>query len=182
MPSDAVTTFEDRLLDQLLSELPPPRPARRARWWTVGAVTAAVAALLAGLTVGPPAYAVDEGADGSLTVTMHSIVAADVADAEAELKERGARIELVATTHDCLGVLGAPLVVPSHPPLSGPPSRDQRPELFAFQAKGDGRFVVRPDVIPAGQVLWVALADNGTTLATVAGFATEGAPQPNLCR
>ncbi|SCL21849.1 hypothetical protein GA0074692_1270 [Micromonospora pallida] len=177
-------TFEDRLLAQLRTELPSaPPPARRKRW-LIGAtaiMTAAGAAVTAA-TVGHAAYAIEAAADGGLVVTMNSTDAADVARAEADLKDRGVRIELVASTHDCLDVLGAPLVVPPHhPPLTGPPSRELHPELYAFQATGDGGFVVRPDVIPAGEVLWVALADDGQTLATVAKFAPAGTPQPDFC-
>ncbi|MFI6823298.1 hypothetical protein ACIBJE_20415 [Micromonospora sp. NPDC050187] len=183
MPEDPVTTtFEERLLAHLRTELPPPSRAGGRRWLVAAAATVALAGTgVAGLATVRPAYAIEVGSDGSLTVTVNSIDAADVAEAEADLKRRGVRIELVAATHDCLGVLGAPLVVPSHPPLTGPPSREQRPELYAFQATGDGVFVVRPDVIPAAEVLWVALADDGNTLATVAGFVPTGAPGPDFC-
>ncbi|MEU4565064.1 hypothetical protein [Micromonospora sp. NPDC023956] len=182
MPEDAMTnTFEERLLAQLRTELPASAGAGRKPWLVAAALVAVSGTAVAGLTMVPPAYAIEVAVDGSVTVTMNSMDADDVAEAEADLKSRGVRIELVATTHDCLGVLDAPSVVPSHPPLTGPPSREQHPELYAFDALGDGVFVVRPDVIPAGEVLWVALADDGDTLATVADFVPAGAPEPDFC-
>ncbi|BCL17307.1 hypothetical protein [Micromonospora sagamiensis] len=183
MPEDALTnTFEERLLAQLRTELPPRAEAGRKPWLVAAAAMVAVTGTaLAGLTMVQPAYAIEVADDGSLTVTMNSTDADDVAEAEADLRSRGVRIELVATTHDCLGVLGAPSVVPSHPPMTGPPSPDQRPELYAFDAAGDGVFVVRPGVIPADEVLWVALADDGDTLVTVADFVATGAPAPDFC-
>ena len=176
MPEDTMT-FEDRLLAQLRDELPPPRP----RWLRTGVIAAAACAVAAILALGQPAYAIRSQPDGSLTVTMNSTEPGDVAAAETELKSRGVRIELIASTHDCLGVLGAPLVTPSHAPLTGPPSLDQLPELYAFVPEGDGRFLVRPEAIPAGQVLWVAIADGRGSLVSVAQFAPAGAPQPRVC-
>ena len=181
MPAEPVNTFEDRLLTQLVAQLPPPRPVVTRRWWTAGAVIAAVAALVAALTVTQPAYAVEQGADGSFRVTMNSTDAADIAEAEADLKARGIRIELVASTHDCLNVLGGPVMESPPHELHGPPSRHHLPEVFAFQPQRESRFVFRPEFIPAGEVLWVAIADSGTTLATASDFETIGAPQPDFC-
>ncbi|WDZ85205.1 hypothetical protein [Micromonospora cathayae] len=205
--------FEDRLLQELLTELPPaadPGPARppgrrRALLAGAGGLTAAVAALLAGTLVGNtghPAYAIESEPDGRLAVVLYSITAADVAKAEADLQQRGVRIELVADPA-CLDVLTAPrLPSPPHPLPSGPPSVRDYPEFHAFAPvtgnPGDRRnpitgeplgpqeraFTVRPDLIPAGEVLWVALAGaeaEGATLVKVSGFAPVGAPQPNLC-
>ena len=174
------TTFEDRLLAELRTVLPAPqRPARRSRW-LLGGATAAVGAAIAAIALVPPAYAIHTEPDGNLTITMNSSDPEDIAAAETDLKARGVRIELVASTHDCLGVLGAPTVLPSHPPLSGPPSPELHPELYAFRTIGDGRFFVHPDVIPADDVLWVAFADDGHTLVTVAQFAPAGT-QPDVC-
>jgi hypothetical protein len=56
------------------------------------------------------------------------------------------------------------------------------PALYAFDAlTGDDTFAVRPDVIPAGHALWVAIADNGTNLVTVSDFRPLGSPQPDFC-
>jgi hypothetical protein len=175
------TTFEDRLLTELTATLPESRPARRKRWLPAAAVLTAAGAAAAAITLNSPAYAIEAEPDGSLRVTMNSKDPADVADAETELRQRGVPIELVPSTLDCLGVLDRPPVTPDHPPLTGPPSRDNHPALFAFQNAGEDAFVVRPDVIPAGQVLWVAVADSGQTLATVSAFAADGAPPPQLC-
>lgn len=179
-------SFEDRLLEHLHEHLPEQSPVRRRRWTVAAAATTAVAAVAAavvGTATAQPAYAIQTAPDGALLITFNSTDAEDVARAEADLQRRGVRIELVATTHDCLGVLGAtPLPSPPHPPPSGPPSRENMPELYAFDAlAGDDTFAVRPDVIPAGHALWVAIADNNTHLVTVSDFRPLGSPQPGFC-
>jgi hypothetical protein len=169
------TTFEDRLLTELVAALPRKRQVPKKLL-----AGAAVAAALTAIALHSPAYAIVAEPDGSFVVTMNSTDPADVADVERDLQRRGVPIELVPTTVGCLGVFNEP-VTPSHPPLTGPPSRSNHPALFAFRATGPDTFVVRPGVIPAGQVLWVAVADDGRTLATVSGFAAAAAPPPALC-
>ena len=179
-------SFEDRLLEHLHEHLPDQRPVRRSRWTLAAAAAAAVAAAAAavvGLITAQPAYAIRTAPDGAVLITFNSTSAKDVARAETDLQRRGVRIELVAATHDCLGVLGARLLpTPPHPVSSGPPSRENMPALYAFESlTGGDTFAVRPDVIPAGHALWVAIADNGTTLLTVSDFRPLGTPQPHFC-
>jgi hypothetical protein len=182
-------SFEDRLLEHLQEHLPDQSPARRSRWAVAAAAVTAVATAVAaaaavvGIATAQPAYAIETASDGALLITFNSTDAKDVARAEADLQRRGVRIELVAATHDCLGVLGAtPLPTPPHPLPSGPPSRENMPALYAFDAlPRNGTFAVRPDVIPAGHTLWVAIADNDTNLVTVADFRPVGSPQPEFC-
>lgn len=186
MPENPVTdTFEERLLAQLRSELPGPTARSGRRGWLLGggvtATTALATAVAVALGTGQPAYGIHEAGDGSLTVAMRSTEPDDVTDAEADLRRRGVRIELVASNQDCLGVRGAPLVEPPHPPLVGPPSPEQRPELYAFQPVDTGRFLVRPDAVPADSVLWVALASDSAGLVTVAALRPLGAPGPDFC-
>ena len=178
-------SFEDRLLEHLREHLPEQSPARRGRWTIAAAlatVIAAAAAVVAMVTA-QAAYAIQTAPDGAFLITFNSTDAEDVARAAADLQRRGVRIELVAATHDCLGVLGAaPLPTPPHPLPSGPPSRENMPALYAFDAlAGDDTFTIRPDVIPDGHTLWVAIADNGANLVTVSDFRPLGSPQPNFC-
>jgi hypothetical protein len=205
--------FEDRLLRQLHDELPThpaPQPASRGRRRLLlgaGALaTAGVVAMAGVLTVSTaaPAYAIHVRPDGSFVVVLDSTAEHDLAAAERGLRAKGARIELVAKTLDCLDVLRAPdsSRQPHGPLPDGPPPPGMFPWFDAFQpveGVGDKRrnpatgarlkahewaFTVRPASIPAGQVLWVAVNGPGIPgagLVAVAGFAAEGAGPPQLC-
>lgn len=207
----AVDRFEDRLLRQLHDELrtsPAPRPApQRPRRLLLGVgalVTAGVAALAGGLIVSTAtsAHAIHARSDGSFVVVLDGTTAQDLAAVEHELQDRGARIELVTETLDCLDVRRAPDSSRSAKPHGsipdGPPPPGMFPWFDAFQVADDRRdpatgnrlqshewaFTVRPGAIPAGQVLWVAVNGPGTPgsgLVTVAGFAGIGAGPPQFC-
>ncbi|MEH1127910.1 hypothetical protein [Micromonospora sp. CPCC 206061] len=204
--------FEDRLLEQLRADFPrDSRPEatgashrrRMLRRIAAPAVAAAATAVVGALivTAANPAYAIRAEPDGSFAVVLYSTDAADLAKAEQELQRKGARIELIPATMDCLGVLNAPqLTSPPHPTPSGPPNEEDHPEFLAFwPVIGDEQqrsnpitgetlrpqeraFTVRPDLIPTGQVLWVAVAGGQTsTLAMVVQFEPVGAGQPEVC-
>jgi hypothetical protein len=209
--------FEDRLLRQLHEELairPTPQPAspgrphRQPRRLLIGAgslAAAGVAALVAALAVSTaaPAYAIHSRPDGSFVVVLDGTAEQDLNAVERELRSRGASIELVAKSLDCLDVLAPPdpsLPAEPHGPLPAPPPTGMFPWFDAFEAvsgaerrnpvNGDRlrshewAFTVRPDAIPPGQVLWVAVNGPGVPgagLVTVAGFAAAGAGPPRLC-
>ena len=86
-----MTSFEDRLLVQLRHEVASrqaPAP-RRGRWIAAGA--AALAAMAAAVAValggGAAAYAVEPGAHGTVTVTIHDL--SDAAGLQRELRAAG---------------------------------------------------------------------------------------------
>jgi hypothetical protein len=90
------TRFEDRLFEQLRdvvaarSAPTPRRRARRARLVLAGAGVAAATAVAAVVATGgdvTPAYAVQPGADGSVTVRIHSL--RDAAGLQRELRAAG---------------------------------------------------------------------------------------------
>jgi hypothetical protein len=208
-----VDRFEDRLLRQLLTELPPPTdhrpglaPAHRRRRLVFAAgalgtaVAGALAAILVVVTTGP-AYAIRPRPDGSFDVVLSGTDPTDLADVETDLQQRGAPVELVAQSLSCLGVLDRPrLASPPHASRSGPPSEEDYPEFHAFRPvlADDGArrnpitggalesrewaFTVQPRLIPAGQVLWVAVAGtDSATLVLVVEFAPAAAGQPDFC-
>ena len=200
--------FEDRLLRQLLEELPEHAdhraPTRRRRLMVAaGALGTAVAGALAAVLVvvaSGPAYAIRPRTDGSFDVVLSGTDPARLADVERDLQRRGASIELVSRSQDCLGVLNAPrLATPPHPMPSGSPSEADFPEFHAFRPVigGDGArrnpitgeplgtrewaFTVQPRLIPAGQVLWVAVGGtDSATLVLVVEFGPRNA-EPNFC-
>jgi hypothetical protein len=214
-PPPTLNRFEDRLLHHLHDALPmypapqsAPRGRRRLLIGVGALASAGVAALISALMVSTaaPAYAIHARPDGSFVVVIDSTTEKDLSAAERDLRARGARIELVAKTLDCLDVLRAPdpsAPVEPHGPLpDGPPPPGMFPWFDAFHAvEGIGNerrnpatgepleshefaFTVRPSAIAAGQVLWVAVNGPGipgSGLVTVAGFAAEGAGPPQLC-
>lgn len=201
-----------RQLHEELALRPASQPAangRRRLLRGAGALVAAGVAALVGVLIvsaATPAYAIHSFPDGSFVVVLDGTDEQVLAAAERELRGNGARIELVARRLDCLDVLRAPdpsLPAEPHGPLpDGPTPPGMFPWFDAFrgvEGKGEERrnpvtgarlrshewaFTVRPDSIPAGQVLWVAVNGPGipgSGLVTVAGFAAEGAGPPQLC-
>jgi hypothetical protein len=193
--------FEDRLLRQLLDELPEhpgqPVPGRRRRLvFAAGALGTAVAGALAAALViatSGAAYAIRPRPDGSFDVVLSGTDSDYLADVERDLKQRGAPIELVPRSQECLGVLNATrLATPPHPapsfpefdafrPVVGDDGTRRNPITGAPLKTREWAFTVQPRLIPAGKSLWIAVGGtDGATLVLVVQFAPPTA-EPDFC-
>lgn len=159
--------FEDQLWADLLTEhgddlAAAHRPVRRhdrgrpvaltaGAFGVIGIVTALGLTLTA--TTSPPAYAVTENGDGSVSVAIHDI--RGVAPANRELERLGVRARALPVTERCVGV--------PHPGPKPPPA----PSSLGVRVQGTAEVTFQPNAIPAGDTLLlgaVVLPNDGMAL------------------
>ncbi|WP_020663567.1 hypothetical protein [Amycolatopsis benzoatilytica] len=165
MNSRRLTDFEQRLLAELKEVAAQPEKAvvfrdvrRPARTKLILAAAAAGLALAAGLTMvhGEPAYAVEAGTDGMVTVTVHRLD--DAEGLEQQLRAHGvpAKVVYVPAGKYC----EAPwyTTAPAEPPI-------------AVEATDTATlFRLRPASLPKGETLVV---QNATVLSTDAASSAS---------
>jgi hypothetical protein len=188
-----MTNFEDQLLNDLMTEhgaqlrqLPQPdtgpatgtsrarrrlRAARRPAWLATGAAGLAAAATAVVMTLGgtAPAYAVSQGADGTVSVSVNR--PAGVAGANAALQRLHVRVRVVPVRPGCRSISTLP-----HPHFV------QHPSVMVTAGKGQGghRSVsvkVWGKGVPAGATMLLAFTTRGGTNLGVGGWITG--PVPN---
>ena len=195
-----MTTFEDRLLDQLqlvVAANPDPAPARprtRRRVALAGALATTGAVTFATLVTGggDPAYAIQQRADGAVTVSIASL--SDAAGLQRKLRAAG-------IPADVRYLENAPKCVPLSSPGSGPRivhhkegGPDDGPELTgpgpgrgsvhaAISANivkgGEATFTIDPDAIRPGDRLHITASQG--ELSTLAMGIGETAPPAPPC-
>ena len=173
-----MSNFEDGLWSDLVrehgSELAlAPRPARRRLRrgvpLTAGALVVAGAMIAAALilTAGtsPPAYAVSENSDGTVTVTINELLG--VSGANAELVRLGVRATVARVEPGCNASAN---LVPGPPPLATKMVHPDRP----------GVMTIDPSLIPPGDTLRISAErlSSGPPAAVGLGIALYRGPAP----
>jgi hypothetical protein len=186
-----MTNFEDQLFSDLMTEygaelrrLPQVgsepargtsgarrrRRLRRPAWLATGATALAAAATAVVMTLGgtAPAYAVTQGADGTIQVSVSQ--PSGVAGANAALRRLHVKVRVVPVRPGCPSVFSLP-----HPQFVAHP----KVSVSAGKA-GDGHHAVRVKVsgkgIPAGATLLLAFSDTGGGSLGVGGWITGPVP------
>jgi hypothetical protein len=188
--------FEDQLLGDLMREHGPAletaqRPAPRNRrpvWIAAGAV-----ALAGAVTVGlalvdggtPAAFAVNQNADGSITVSIKDIAAIDPANKE--LERLGVPIRAVPTRPDCRlkfdgtggsaggggNRAGGPADNPEPPDNARP-----EPEITIDLRPGGGVTIGRSALTPGVHITLAVFTNPDGTVRSMSNAKLEGGPMP----
>jgi hypothetical protein len=189
--------FEDQLLGDLMRKHGPalataqrPAPSRNKRpvWIAAGAVAlaGAVTVTLAVVDGGAPAaFAVNQNADGSITVSIKDIAAIDPANKE--LERLGVPIRAVPTRPDCplqLGTgasaggggeqVGGPTGNPQPPPDKDLP----KPEFKIDLRPGGGVTIERSALTPGANIALGVFTDPSGTVGSMSFAKIEGGPMP----
>jgi hypothetical protein len=187
--------FEDQLLGDLMREHGPAlataqRPAPRNKrpvWIAAGAVAlaGAVTVTLALVDGGAPAaFAVNQNADGSITVSIKDIAAIDPANKE--LERLGVPIRAVPTRPDCPIARGTGASAGgggerSDGPTGNPAPLDKNlpePEL-SIDASSDGGITIKRSMLTPGASVALGVYTNPDGAVSSMSFAKiEGGPMP----
>jgi hypothetical protein len=200
--------FEDQLLRDLMqnhgqalatAERPETRNTRPI-WLAAGAVTLA-GAVTVGLTFvdggTPAAYAINQNADGSISVSIKDIAAIDPANKE--LERLGVPIRAVPVRPDCPNVWGdrgsaagggggsadgggaagdgQPAAGPSGVPA--PSGSEAKPEIeIDMQSGGGGVKIERSVLTPGASIALAVYTDPGGTVSYMSMAKIESGPMP----
>ncbi|RVX46432.1 hypothetical protein EDD27_9314 [Nonomuraea polychroma] len=177
--------FEEQLLDRLVQQhgatlaqarRPAPSAVRRvvtSRPVWIGSGTLGLAASIVvatALSAGAPAFAVSQGADGSVTVSIRDIGAVDAANAE--LRKLGAPVAAVPMTADCRDTVTLENALPQ----GGGVDFSTRGSVSST-GDGEGEVTVLVDGVPEGTTLLLAAKkDAGMLTLAIAGSVQGRVP------
>lgn len=175
-----MTRFEDKLWAELerehapalLQTLATQRRTRTARWVGVAAGVAVLgaAAVIAPVYFGgtPPAYAVSDNPDGSVTLTVREVERFE--DATAELRRRGVPAVAVLLSETCPEGEARKI---EHAATSGtgPVTIAHPLDTKVFEAR------ITPDLIPVGVTLVIAAKDTGNGFSVATAYARGDVPK-----